>query len=141
MKSFEIVLSTAFSLLAICVFSQENGAKQNEKNQHKVNIFTSEEKDALQNFYADEVNKMKMSDEKEEEYYNILLYHTYSMSRLDDKDKGYSENEITKKFNILQGKMNTKMKALLSQEQYVIHLETFSKILYSVNRKRNLRNN
>ena len=36
--------------------------------------------------------------------------------------------------------MNEKMKALLTPEQYVIHLETFNKILYSVSRKTSLFN-
>lgn len=130
----------SFLLISISGFSQQLTEKQKEREQNKVHIFTSEEKDNLQRFYAEEVDKMNLSEEKKEEYYNILLSHTYDMSRLDDKDKDLTETEITKKFNMLHDKMNAKMKALLTPEQYLIHLETFNKILYSVNRKKELKN-
>jgi hypothetical protein len=138
-------ITKLFILSVISVISFNNlnaqklNAEQKERENNKVNIFSSEEKDNLQQFYTDEVNKMKLSDEKREEYYNILLFHTYDMSRLDDKDKDYSENEINKKFNNILDTMNSKMKAFLTPEQYVLHLETFSKIIYSVNRKKSLK--
>ena len=63
------------------------------------------------------------------------------MARLNDKDKDFTEEEITVKFNALTDKMNAKMKAMLKPEQYVMHLETFNKILYSVDRKKEMKKN
>ena len=136
MKSFKVLFALAFLLLSVNSFSQQMTDKQKESEQRKVNLFTSEEKDNLQVFYANQVDKMKLSEDKREEYYNILLFHTHQMSRLDDKDKDYTETEITEKFNSSQDRMNEKMKLLLTPEQYVMHLEAFSKIIYSVNRKK-----
>ncbi len=141
MTPFKIVLTFSLILVTTLGFSQKMSQKQKEREQNKVNIHTSKENDNLQRFYAEEVDKMGLSDEKREEYYNILLSHTYDMSRLDDKDKDYTETEITEKFNAVIDKMNIKMKELLTPEQYVMHLETFSKIIYSVNRKRALNKN
>ncbi|GAA4268347.1 hypothetical protein [Hyunsoonleella aestuarii] len=133
-------LTLTLILVTINGFSQQKTQEQKEREKSKVELYTPEEKDNLQNFYAEEVNKMKLSEEIKSEYYNILLFYTHSMSRLDDKDKDYTQEEISEKFNILHFKMNEKMKALLTPEQYVIHLETFNKILYSVSRKTSLFN-
>ena len=138
---------TLFLLTVICfisfnsLYAQKLTAKQKEKEQNKVKIFTSEENDNLQRFYHEEVDKMKLPNEDKEKYYDILLYHTYDMSRLDDKDKDYTETEITQKFNVILDKMNAKMKALLTPSQYIMHLEIFGKIVYSVNRKRDMKKN
>ncbi len=127
----------SFLLLTISSFSQQLSEKQKERENNKVKIHNSEENDNLQGFYHEEVSKMKLSESKEETYYEVLLSHTFDMSRLDDKDKDYTKEEIRNKFNGLVNKMNAKMKELLTPEQYIIHLETFSKIVYSVNRKNN----
>lgn len=136
MVPIKTLLTFSLILVTTVGFSQQLSEKQKEKEQNKVKIFTSEENDNLQRFYYEEVDKMKLSKEEREKYYDILLYHTYDMSRLDDKDKDYTEREITEKFNKLIDKMNAKMKALLTPAQYIMHLETFGKIIYSVNRKK-----
>ncbi|MDO5979544.1 hypothetical protein [Flavivirga spongiicola] len=141
MLSFKTFLTFSLILITTVGFSQQMSQKQKEKEQNKVKIFTSEENDNLQRFYNEEVNKMKLSKEEREKYYDILLYHTYDMSRLDDKDKNYTETEITEKFNTIIDKMNAKMKALLTPDQYIMHLEIFGKIIYSVNRKKDLDKN
>ncbi|TXG39228.1 hypothetical protein [Seonamhaeicola maritimus] len=140
MSPLKSILALSLILVTINGFSQQKTQEQKEREKNKVELYTPEEKDNLQNFYAEEVNKMKLSEEIKSEYYNILLFYTHSMSRLDDKDKDYTQEEISGKFNILHFKMNEKMKALLTPEQYVIHLETFNKILYSVSRKTSLFN-
>ena len=72
MKSFKVLLTFAFLFLTASSFSQQMTEKQKEREQNKVNIFTSEEKSNLQRFYADEVTKMKLSEEKREKYYNYI---------------------------------------------------------------------
>ncbi len=141
MVLIKTILTFSLILLTTVGFSQQASQNRKEKEQKKVKIFTSEENDNLQRFYYEEVDKMKLSKAEREKYYNILLYHTYDMSRLDDKDKDYTETEITEKFNTIVDKMNAKMKAWLTADQYVMHLEIFGKIVYSVNRKRDLNKN
>lgn len=131
----KLLFALAFLTISISSFSQELSEKQKERENNKVKIFTSEERDNLQRFYHEEVNKMGLTDKEKEEYYEVLLYHTYEMARLNDKDKDLTEDEITKKFNELTDTLNGKMKAMLKPEQYIMHLETFNKVLYSVKRR------
>ncbi|WP_346880873.1 hypothetical protein [uncultured Algibacter sp.] len=135
MSPLKSILVLCLILVTLNGFSQQKTKKQIEREKNKVELYTSEEKDNLQDFYAEEVDKMKLSEEKRDEYYSTLLFYTHSMSRLDDKDKDYTQAEILEKFNKLHFEMNEKMKALLTPEQYVIHLETFNRIIYSVSRK------
>ncbi len=140
MNPLKSILLLSLILVTINGFSQKKTQKQKEREKNKVELYTPEEKDNLQDFYAEEVDKMKLSEEERDEYYSTLLFYTHSMSRLDDKDKDYTQAEILEKFNILHFKMNEKMKILLTPEQYVIHLETFNRIIYSVSRKTSLFN-
>ncbi len=140
MSPIKSLLILSLILVTINGFSQRKTQEQKEKENNKVELYTPEEKDNLQDFYAEEVDKMKLSEEERDEYYSTLLFYTHSMSRLDDKDKGYTQSEILEKFNTLHFKMNEKMKTLLKPEQYVIHLETFNRIIYSVSRKTSLFN-
>ncbi|MFI1743087.1 hypothetical protein [Thalassobellus sediminis] len=140
MSLLKPILTLSLIFVTLNAFSQQKTEKQKEREKNKVELYTPEEKDNLQEFYAEEVDKMKLSEEERDEYYNILLFYTHSMSRLDDKDKNYTQTEILDKFNTLHFKMNEKMKVLLTPEQYVIHLETFNRIIYSVSRKTSLFN-
>ncbi len=140
MSPLKSILALSLILVTINGFSQQKTQEQKEREKNKVELYTPKETDNLQRFYAEEVDKMKLSEEDRDEYYNTLLFYTYSMSRLDDKDKDYTQAEILEKFNTLHLKMNEKMKALLTPEQYVIHLETFNRIIYSVSRKTSLFN-
>lgn len=134
---YKVVLISGFLLSTLSGFSQQITKKQKEREQNKVEIYTSEEKDNLQRLFNDEVKKMKLTEAEESNYYETLVFYTYDISRLDDKDKDFTEEERREKFNTIINKMNAKMKALLTPKQYLMHLENFGKILYSVNQKRN----
>ena len=80
---------------------------------------------------------MNLSEKEESNYYQTLVFYTYDMARLNDKDKGLSSEEIRTKLDELVNKMNSEMKSMLNTEQYIIHLETFNKVLSSIYHKQN----
>jgi hypothetical protein len=72
---------------------------------------------------------MGLSEKVNEEYNRIFYNYIYDMSRLDDKDRGLTDEEIRTQFDELIDKMNAEMKNLLSTEQYIQHLENFGEIV------------
>ncbi len=120
----------------LSAFGQTKEEKQVEREKNKVEIFTSDEKDNLQAFVAEQVGKMKLSEKLREEYYGILLYYTNKMGRIGDKNKGYTEGEKKTKLDAMVIHLNDEVKEFLTAEQYKIHRESFGKIVTSVyNRK------
>ena len=123
-------------LLVIMVFissclsmkGQEMTQKQKEYEENKVEIFTLEERDNIQNWVQEEVEKMGLSEEEISEYNNILLYYLGKIRRFDDKDKGNSKEEILQKLDQLIIKQNADVKEILSEEQYIMHLEFYDKM-------------
>ncbi len=120
----------------LSTFSQTKEEKLQERQNNKVEIFTSDEKDNLQAFVAEQVEKMKLSEKLREEYYGILLYYTNKMGRIGDKNKGYTEGEKKTKLDAMVIHLNDEVKEFLTEEQCKIHRESFGKIVTSVyNRK------
>lgn len=128
----------SFVVLFSCSLSAQTlTAKQKEREKNKVEIYSAEERDNLQRYYHEEVKKMNLSEKEESNYYETLVSYTYDMARLNDKDKGLNSEEIKTKLDGLVTKMNSEMKSILSTEQYIIHLETFNKVLTSIYHKQN----
>lgn len=137
MIRFKYILVALFSIILFQVSFAQKSQKEIERENNKVTIFSYEEKDNLQLWLHEQVDKMEMTDELENNYYEVLSYYSHSIGRLNDKDKDYSKEEQQIKFHELVDNMNDKMKSILSPEQYTMHLETFNKIIYSINRKLN----
>lgn len=128
----------SFVVLFSCSLSAQTlTAKQKEREKNKVEIYSAEERDNLQRYYHEEVKKMNLSEKEESNYYETLVSYTYDMARLNDKDKGFNSEEIKTKLDGLVTKMNSEMKSMLSTEQYIIHLETFNRVLTSIYHKQN----
>ena len=108
--------------------AQEMTQKQKEYEENKVEIFTLEERDNIQMWVQEEVEKMGLSEEEISEYNNILLYYLGKIRRFDDKDKGNSKEEILQKLDQLIIKQNEDVKEILSEEQYKMHLEFYDKM-------------
>ncbi len=131
-----IVITGLLFITSLSIFSQTQEEKLQERQQNKVEIFTSNEKDNLQVFFEEQVNKMKLTENLRDDYYGIVLYYTNKMGRIGDKNKGYTASEIKTKFDAMVIQLNDEIKEVLTTEQYQIHRESFGKIVTSVyNRK------
>ena len=119
-----------YLLLFTFVFTFVNVQSQiMTKKERAVVIFTPDEKDNLQMWFHEEVNKMKFTEEELDEYYGIIFYYIVRISRLDDLDKGYTEEEFIQELNKLLGKQNKELQEMLTEERFKIHTEIFDVFL------------
>ncbi len=129
MKKFVLGLLLFSTYLSM---GQTNYEKQQQRQNNKVEIFTSSEKDNLQSFVAEQVEKMNLTEDLQDDYYMIIGYHSNKMARLNDKDSDLTEQQIISKFKIILGIMDKDVQEILSKEQFDIHKESFDRIIASV---------
>jgi hypothetical protein len=110
-------------------------AQELSKEERKVEIFSSEEKDNLQLWFQDEVQRMDLSEEKMSQYSSIIVYYVAKISRLDDKDKDYSPERFKKELNSLLARQDKDLEDLLTPEQFEIHKEIYGEFLRSAYRR------
>ena len=116
-----------YLLLLTFVFTFVNVQSQTmTKKERAVVIFTPEEKDNLQMWFHEEVNKMKFTEEELDEYYGVIFYYIVRIARLDDLDKGYTKEEFKLELNKLLEKQNTELQEMLTEERFKIHTEIYS---------------
>ena len=106
-------------------------AQELSKEERKVQIFSSEEKDNLQLWFHDEVKRMDLNEEEMSQYSSIIVYYIAKISRLDDMDKEYSEERFKKELNSLLAKQDKELEDLLTPEQFEIHKEIYGEFLRS----------
>ncbi|MCX7548573.1 hypothetical protein OS188_11490 [Xanthomarina sp. F1114] len=107
----------------------EMSGKQMKRQATKVDtVFTVEERSKIDIWFNNRVNEMNLSDEVREEYDTTVFTYVYEMSRLNDKDKNYSVDEMHVEFDKLVDKMNADVKQILTKDQYINFLENFGKI-------------
>ncbi|MGB5820777.1 MAG: hypothetical protein WBG90_14925 [Saonia sp.] len=118
--------------LGLCMSTSAIGQTQSTEGDKEVWLFTAKERDSMQIWFYNRVTDMGLSDNIREEYYHIILYHSYKMARLDDTDKGYAPEEVRAKFDALLLKQHKEVRAILSEEQYTIYLKTYDHLLKGV---------
>lgn len=139
MKFTNHLLCGLFLICSSFSFGQNGKSQQQIRRQAaKIDtVYTVEERANMGMWLNERVNDMKLSDEVREEYDAIIFSRIYDMSRLNDADKDYSDDEIQTKFDEIVDKMNMDVKSILTTEQYINHLENFAEIERSVYKKFN----
>ena len=122
LKYFYLILSLVFTLPNLY-------AQEYTKAERKVQIFTPEEKDNLQMWFHREIYKLEFTEEELDEYYAVIFYYIAKISRLDDLDKGYTEEEFKEELNKYLKKQDADLKEMLTEERYNIHTEIFDVFL------------
>lgn len=130
MKTIQLLFVTLLMLTSTSLMGQSK--KQLDREKNKVDIFTTEERANLQLYFYEKTKAMDLSEEVEEEYYMYLLQYVYDMQRLNDKDKDNTDEEVKIELANLMTKMNAKVKPILTEAQYNMHLENWKAILKSV---------
>lgn len=120
-----------FLFIASTVIFFNLNAQELSKEERKVEIFSSEEKDNLQLWFQNEVKRMGLNEEEMSQYSSIIVYYIAKIARLDDKDKGYSPERFKKELNILLTKQDKDLEELLSPEQFKIHKDIYGQFLDS----------
>ncbi|WP_104733997.1 hypothetical protein [Hanstruepera ponticola] len=134
-KYYYLTILTLF--VVVSSFGQNTvSTKQQRRQAAKVDtVYTVEERANMAHWLYERVNEMKLSDEVREEYDAIIFSRIYDMSRLNDKDKAHTDEEIHIKFDEIVDKMNMEVKAILTTDQYINHLENFAELERSVYKK------
>lgn len=129
------ILFVIFSMIYFNLTAQELS-----KEERKVEIFSSEEKDNLQLWFQDEVKRMNLNEEEMSQYSSIIVYYVAKIARLDDKDKDYSEERFKKELNSLLARQDKELEDLLTPEQFDIHKEIYGEFLRSAYRRWGIKN-
>jgi mannitol-specific phosphotransferase system IIBC component len=137
MKKTPVLLLIGFLTSIASMQSQELKTEREIRRQEaKVDtVYTVQERANMELWFYERVNEMGLSDEIRDQYDTIVFSYIYQMSRLNDKDKDYSIEEIHVKFDAIVDNMNAELKQLLTTEQYINHLENFNQIVRSIYHK------
>ncbi|WP_411894383.1 hypothetical protein [Winogradskyella sp. A2] len=130
MKIYKLGLLLVSLLLCSNSFGQRDKELERKIIERKVDTtFTVEE--AAENFllFYNNMKLMKMNDELENEYSNIVLNSAARMRRLDDNDKDYTIEERKELFEEMLDKLSADLKKILSKEQFKLHEKNFNVIL------------
>lgn len=130
MSYLKSILFVLFSMIYFNLNAQELS-----KEERKVEIFSSEEKDNLQRWFHDEVKRMGLNEEEMSQYSSIIVYYVAKIARLDDKDKDFSEEQFKKELNGLLVRQDKELEDLLTPEQFDIHKEIYGEFLRSAYRR------
>jgi hypothetical protein len=114
--------------MSILVITNAN-SQEWDKTTRKVEIFTHQERDYLQMWFHNEVNAMKFTEEELDEYYAVIFYYISKISRLDDLDKGYTQEEFKKELNKYLTFQDKELKGMLSKEQFELHNKIYGEFL------------
>lgn len=138
MKNFQIILFLVFAT-SLSTYGQNTMSQQQIRRQAaKVDTaYTAQERANMGVWLNDRVKEMKLTPEVREEYDAIVFSRIYDMTRINDKDKNYTDAEMHDKFDEIVDKMNSEVKKILTTEQYINHLENFAEIERSVYKKFN----
>jgi len=134
MKHLKLLLTILFLSLYVTSYGQKS-QKQIDREKNRVEIFSDEERANLQLHFYDKTQEMNLSEDVEEEYYRLLLHYVYDIQRLNDKDKGFTNDEVKVGLEKLVTKMNSKIKPVLTEAHYQTHLNNFNDLLKSIYRR------
>lgn len=112
--------------------SNSGYSQTSQDNQKPVTIFKSTERDSMQIWFYNRATVMGLKGEERDEFYNIILYHTFKMTHLEKKDKGYTPQQVRSKFEELLQKQHTEIKAILDEKQYSYYIDTYDRLLKGV---------
>ncbi len=126
-------------LLSFLSFFFSNAQKQTDseklKDENRVRAYTFKEIDSIQLSFNDGLKDMKLTDEKEEEYVNIIVSYIAKMARLNDLDMKYTKDEMIERYYKYVGKLEKEVKSVLSEKQYEEHLKNFGTIEKSIEKR------
>lgn len=126
-------LSFLKSLIILSLYIVSTTLQGQSSKSHSANdVYKSAERDSLQLWFYDRATVMGVEGKKRDEFYNIILYHTFKMTRLENRDKGFTSQEIRVRFEKLLQKQHSEVKEILDSKQYNYYLDTYDRLLKGV---------
>ena len=130
-------IQTIFIVLLLISFNNAIAQNEttNEETKEKIALFTSAEKDNIQMWFYERVNEMSLTEATSEQYYNIILYYSVKMGRLNNPKKAYTKKEVNTRFHSYVFKINDEVKQILTEAQYEEHLKNYGEIVRNISNK------
>lgn len=130
-------IQTIFIVLLLISFNNAIAQNEttNEETKEKIALFTSAEKDNIQMWFYERVNEMSLTEATSEQYYNIILYYSVKMGRLNNPKKAYTKKEVNSRFHSYVFKINDEVKQILTEAQYEEHLKNYGEIVRNISNK------
>jgi len=113
--------------------------KDQEKEDYKVRLFSDAEFANLHVWFNNEIQKMNLSENADNDYGSLLSMHIFKMGRLIDKDNNYSKEEVILRFNEIYNKLNSDVEPILNEDQFAQHLEIMTVFSQAVTNKLELK--
>lgn len=133
MKLFKLFVFSFALLFAIPQINAQTNQKVRERQENKVDtLYSMEEKANIHLWAFNEVQKMHLNDDKEDEYFRIVFKYTYRISRLNDKDQDYTNEQRKVEFDKLISQMDAELKEILDEKQFMMHKDYFKKLEKSI---------
>lgn len=138
MKSLKLITPTLLLLFSNFFMQSQEKEKMRERMENKVDtLYNIEERSNIHLWVYNKVQNMNLSNEKEDAYFNILYADLYRASRLNDKDQSFSSEERKVEFDKIISRMNSKLKEILTEEQYNYHINYFTKLEKDIYKRAN----
>ena len=137
MKTLKIICLIIFAMSFTQIHSQSD--KDQEKEDYKVRLFSDAEFANLHVWFNNEIQKMNLSENADNDYGSILSMHVFRMGRLIDKDQDNSKEEVILKFNEIYNKLNSDVEPILNEDQFAQHLEIMTVFSQAVTNKLELK--
>ena len=131
----KLITTLACMILFFTSNAQIRTESEIEKDKNRVRAYSYEEMDSIQLRFGKGVKQMFLTDEKEEEYLNIISTYVVKMGRLNDADLNYSNKEMSDRYFKLKNKLETEVKSILTDEQYKKHQNNFGSIEKSIEKR------
>ena len=125
-----------FLFLTLSFFYSFLNAQEDKESKQPRQVFTSEERDSLQLWFYDRATAMGIKGEKRDSFYNIILYNSSRVKKLLKRQDELAQDALVSKFEALLDEQNSEVRQLLDERQYQYYLETYSKMMDSVYRRR-----
>lgn len=137
MKTLKIICLIIFAMSFTQIHSQSD--KDQEKEDYKVRLFSDAEFANLHVWFNNEIQKMNLSENADNDYGSLLSMHIFKMGRLIDKDNNYSKEEVMLRFNEIYNKLNSDVEPILNEDQFAQHLEIMTVFSQAVMNKLELK--
>jgi len=132
MKQLKLFILLAFLVINFKGYCQEVKGEKKIEEKNEASIYTQEQEEYMEKWFADISSEMDLYYEQRLEYNKILIYYTSKMGQLSENENKYSEIELKQELNKLVVEMNSEMATVLSKKNYEKHVDSFELVLWNV---------
>ena len=136
MNQIKYILAAIALVSTLQLSAQEKDTEPRIAPDGRELLLTSKDKDFLQLWFYERMLEMSLDKQGREDYSSLLTYYTYRMGRVTLPKYEYTDAEQQAEFDRLVKAMNKDMHDFLSEDDYKIHEESFTKIEDMVYKKK-----